>query len=106
MVKVCFNECSQKAFAKIPPSLQGFILEVQEGIQRAVLQQFPGAYPTSGFRCGCENRRCGGMAHSLHLVGMARDFGGIPAGLRIVIPGLKVVPEPQNKIYHFEVSSA
>lgn len=104
MVKVCFNECSQKAFRKLPESLRLYIMEVQEGLQNAVLRQFPDAYPTSGFRCVCEGRRCNSMAHSLHYVGCARDFGGIPQGLRIVIPGVRVVAEPMKKIYHFEVA--
>lgn len=103
LVKVAFNACSEKAFSRLPASLQGFILEVQSGIQNSVLRVYPGARATSGFRCACENGRVGGLAHSLHLVGMARDFVGVHLGDLKPIPGLKQIPEPKKGVLHCEV---
>jgi len=103
-LRVCFNQCSQRAFDRIPKSVRNTIAAVQEGIQKSVLQRFPDALPSSGFRCSCENKRVGGVAHSLHLLGVARDFV-----LRLnnrplpVIPGLRLVWESSKQVLHAEV---
>lgn len=103
-VKVAFNGCSQRFFDKLPESIRGTIAALQSGIESSVLRRFPGAIATSGFRCSCENRRVGGVAHSFHLLGLARDYVGIPFDSACEIAGLKVIPEPEKGVHHFEVA--
>jgi len=96
-----FNACSGKALFGMPGTVRRTILALQSGIESAVLRVAPKAVATSGFRCSCENRRCGGVVHSLHLVGAARDFippGVVPGG----IPGLRVIREKTHD--HVEVA--
>jgi len=91
-IKVCFNRCSREAFDKLPGWVQDTIIAVQTSIHNAVLRVFPGARPTSGFRCGCENARVGGQPHSLHLWGLARDYAPSPDWPSRV-PRFKVIKE-------------
>lgn len=97
-----FNQCSRDALADMPKSMRDTIKAMQEGIEAAVLRVFPSARSTSGFRCTCENFRCGGKSHSLHLVGMARDYGRDPRFPRY-IPGFNVIFE--DECVHVEYSA-
>jgi len=100
--RVFFNTCSGKALFAMPGSVRRTILALQSGIESAVLRVSPKAVATSGYRCSCENRRCGGVAHSLHLVGAARDY--IPAGIvPDTISGLRVIREIDHD--HVEIVS-
>lgn len=87
-----FNQCSRDALAKMPESMRNTIKAMQEGIENAVRRLFPRCRATSGYRCSCENNRCGGKPHSLHLVGMARDYANDPL-FPSVIPGFRVIRE-------------
>lgn len=99
-IRITFNECSRKLFRELPEWLQLSIASVQKAIQRSVLQKFSKARATSGFRCSCENRRVGGVGHSRHLFGLARDYaldGDFPRD----IPGCKVIPS--KNCFHVEL---
>lgn len=101
-MRYAFNSCSEKALRDMPQSMSSTIKSVQDGIESTVLRYFPSAKPLSGFRCTCENTRCGGVAHSLHLVGCARDYvlcDGFPSSL----PGLRVIFERAKNVVHVEV---
>lgn len=97
-----FNKCSRDSLAKMPESMRNTIKAMQEGIENAVRRLFPRCRATSGYRCVCENTRCGGKSHSLHLIGMARDYELDPAFPR-VIPGFKVIFE--SDCIHVEYSA-
>jgi len=98
MIYAC-NQCSRDALAQMPRAMRDTIKTMQEGIDTAVRRLFPGARTTSGYRCMCENTRCGGKPHSLHLVGMARDYAIDPRFPRVV-PGFRVIVE--SKCIHVE----
>jgi len=87
-----FNKCSREALAEMPESMRNTIKTMQDGIEIAVSRLFPERRATSGYRCVCENTRCGGKPHSLHLVGMARDYGVDPR-FPLSIPGFRVIFE-------------
>lgn len=99
-VQVCFNTCSEKCLRGFPPAIRDTILALQVGIHKSVLRVFPGAVASSGFRCQCENTRVGGKAHSLHLVGAARDYCLVNEFPRAV-NGLKVIRERDH--FHVEL---
>lgn len=100
-IRITFNECSRKLFCGLPEWLQISIASVQSAIHRSVLQVFPGARSTSGFRCSCENVRVGGQYHSRHLFGLARDYS-CSSDFPRDIPGCKVIVE--KNCIHVELS--
>lgn len=97
-----FNQCSLDALAAMPKPMRDTIKAMQEGIESAVSRVFPGRRPTSGYRCACENSRCGGKSHSLHLVGMARDYA-VDYRFPSYIPGFIVIRE--KNCVHVEYSA-
>lgn len=72
----CSEKLNQIGFKRLPAFFQLLVKQSQQKIQEAVEKYNPGRKirPTSGFRSVENNIKVGGVADSLHIFGLARDF--------------------------------
>jgi len=101
-MKYAFNPCSERWLGGMPKALRDTVMAMQEGIETAVLRSYPGAIATSGVRCPVYNATLpGASAHSLHILGCARDYRLDSMDGSQPIPGVRVMKHRDH--WHVEV---